>query len=468
MPATVRTRDWPVAASRHSAGWRRDRRRLLQAAAAGGIAATGLPAIAQPGSAGVALLVGNTAYVPSEENLPPARKSVADLQARLERLGFQTLALNDPPIGQVQAELERLQRAVDQNPALAAVFYFCGHGFQSNAENFLVPAGGNLQSAPADLSGSCMSLERDVFTRLTRRAGPAATVIMVDACRTPDRPRTQSEGYNQTMPPDGCHVVFATGPGKRAFAPNDPTRHTLFSEVLVSELAVTDPARSILLTLETVRVKVARRVNSIPAIVRAFGPDAQEPELASNVLGDPAWIASGARPAAAVPLPGTPANELQAARQDGSPKDAAARLKALLDTLPSGDEADIARERLKDLDRVQRAARSARLPLDDMAAFAAAQPARVAEDVQRALQGDKYAALRVAETLPPPAAGTLIERSDHGRWMAFAAHLGNGIAAYRLSLHFRNVDRRDVEASRYLNLARANNYTPPRQLDSRR
>ncbi len=443
------------------------RRRFLQAAGAG-VAALHLPARAQQAPAGRALLVGNTAYRPSDENLPPAQKSVHDLEQRLRRLGFETLALNDPPLGQVHAELERLQAAVDENPALAAVFYFCGHGFQSNAENYLVPAGGDLQSAPAHLSKTCMSLERDVFSRLKRREGPAATVIMVDACRTPDRPRTPGEGYNQTLPPEGCHVVFATGPGKRAFAPNDPTRHTLFTEVLVSELDATDPARSILLTLETVRVKVARRVNSIATIVRAFGPNAQEPEVASNVRGDPKWVPAGSARPAAVPLPGTPAGALEAARQAASPQDAAARLQKLLPTLPAGDDADIAQQRLKDLDTVLRAARTARLLLDGMAQFAAAQPPRVAEDVQRALRGDKYAALRVAEALPPPAAGELIERSDQGRWMIFAAHLGNGIAAYRLSLHFRNVDRRDAEASRYLNLARSNQYTPPLQLDSKR
>ena len=48
------------------------------------------------------------------------------------------------------------------------------------------------------------------------------------------------------------------------------------------------------------------------------------------------------------------------------------------------------------------------------------------------------------------------------------AYLGNGIAAYRLSEYFRNVDRRDTEAARFLNLARSNNYTPPRQLETGR
>lgn len=459
------------------------RRRVLQAGAASALALH-WPVRAQRAPAGQALLVGNTSYNPNDENLPPALKCIGDLETRLKRLGFATVAMHDPPVAQVQAELEKLQRAIAANPGLAGTFYFVGHGFQSNAENFLVPAGGNLQAAPAALAKTCISLEREVFTRLKRGAGPAATVIMVDACRTPDRPRSPTEGYNQTMPPDGCHVVFATGPGKRAFAPADPQRYTVFAEALVAELDVTDPSRSIFLTLETVRVKVAKKVNSIEPIVRAFGKNAQEPELASNVTGDPKWVAGPASAASSAEAPrsapetapvAVPASvaspavaaELEAARGIASPEEAMAKLKALRGKLPEGDQADIAELRIGALEKVLAAARQARLNLD-ISAFTAGLPPRVAEDAQRALRGDKYAALRVAESLPQPAAGELIERSDRGRWTIFAAYLGNGIAAYRLSEHFRNVDRRDAEASRYLNLARANNYTPPRQLETGR
>ncbi len=440
------------------------RRRLLQAAGAV-LAAPPLVTRAQ-GARGHALLVGNTSYNPNDENLPPARKCIADLELRMQRYGFATVTMHDPSIAQVQAQLARLQQEIAANPSLAAAFYFVGHGFQSNAENFLVPAGGDLKAAPATLARTCISLEREVFARLGRPAGPAATVIMVDACRTPDRPRSPTEGYNQTMPPDGCHVVFATGPGKRAFAPADPQRYTLFAEALVAELDVSPPDRSVLLTLESVRVKVARKVNSIEPIVRAFGRNAQEPELASNVTGDPTWIASAASAPAAEPQPGRA--ELDATRSIAAPEAAREKLQGLVQTLPQDSElSDIAQLRLRNLEAVLAAARQARLNLDT-SGFVAGKPARVAEDVRRALQGDKYAALRVAETLPRPAAGELIERSDYGRWMIFSAYLGNGIAAYQLSQHFRNVDRRDTEASRFLNLARANNYTPPRQLDAGR
>jgi Caspase domain len=457
------------------------RRSLLQSSSA---LALGLPGLiwGQTHTAALppALVIGNTSYNPNDENLPPASKCVKDLQLQLQRLGYGVVALLDPAVAQIKTELDALQQRIKTHPEWPAVFYFVGHGFQSNAENFLVPAGGDLKRAPADLARLCVSLEKDVFTRLKRPLGPAATVIMVDTCRTPDRPRSAGEGYNQTLPPEGCHVVFATGPGKRAFAPNNPDLHTLFTDVLLGELGNTQASQSVFLTLEAVRFKVTKKVNSIAAIVRAFGANAQQPEVASHVLGDPVWLpaalsSAGAASAAASSASqnASPAQargaeaELQEIQTLTSPEEAITRLKAwIASAAATADATELAQQRLSDLEKVARAARLARLPLTDEALKALSAQPRVQEDARRARRGDKYAALRVAESFSPPVASEiLIERSDYGRWMVFAAHLGNGIAAYRLSLHFRNVDRRDTEATRFLNLAISTQYTPPRQLD---
>ena len=121
------------------------RRPLLQAAlAAVATLVWPLRARAQSGPKGYALLIGNTSYNPAEENLPPAEKCIRDLDSQLRRFGFDVFTFHDVPVAVVQAEVAKLQRAVAANPAAPAVFYFVGHGFQSNAENFLVPAGSDL------------------------------------------------------------------------------------------------------------------------------------------------------------------------------------------------------------------------------------------------------------------------------------------------------------------------------------
>jgi hypothetical protein len=468
----------------------------VQAAAAGWVATGWWPAgaRAQRAPVGHAQLIGNTAYLPSEEAIEPARKCVDDLGRQLQRFGFEVTTLHDVSLDALRDSIGRLAAAVAADASRPGLFYFVGHGFQSNSDNLLVPAGGNLDAKPEDLARSCLSLEREVFRKLARPPGPAATVILVDTCRTPDRPLKPPEGLNQTLPPEGCHVAFATGPGKRAFAPKDADRYTLFADELVAELGRAPPQGSVGDSLERVRSRVLRKVNAIDVIVKLFGRDAQAPELASNVTGDPVWIggaplpptldgpavaaaasSSAVAPASAASAAATAAAtapatidetavlaELSTIAALSSPEEAQQRLQQLATRLPEGDLADLVALRLRDLTRVVEAARTARLNPD--LAVLQGQPPKVVEDARRALRGDKYAAMRVAEALPPPAGGQLIERTDHGRWMSFSAYLGNGIAAWALSQHFRNVDRRDTEAARYRNLARDNHYIPPRQL----
>ena len=221
---------------------------------------------------GYALLVGNTSYNPREENLPPALKCVRDLECAAAALWLRgrgpSRRVDRPGAGGGGEDPARGRGAA--RPAGGVLF----RRPRLPVERRELPRAGRRRPRGRGRR-SC----RRPASRWRRRSSSAssgrsarsATVIMVDACRTPDRPRTPGEGYNQTLPPEGCHVAFATGPGKRAFAPNDPEKNTLFAEVLVEELDASPADRSVLLTLESVRAKVANRVNSIPTIVRVFG-----------------------------------------------------------------------------------------------------------------------------------------------------------------------------------------------------
>lgn len=135
---------------------------------------------------------------------------------------------------------------------------------------------------------------------------------------------------------------------------------------------------------------------------------------------------------------------------------------AFLARFPSSPLAANATIRLEDIGRVREAARRSRvfrtpLSLPDGSSLRA--------DYLLALQGDKFAAQRIAASIArTPALG---DASMAQRWLQFAAELGNGIAAFEVSQIFngRNLIQ---EATYYFALARASGFRPPRDFDEKK
>lgn len=85
-------------------------------------------------------------------------------------------------------------------------------------------------------------------------------------------------------------------------------------------------------------------------------------------------------------------------------------------------------------------------------------------DVLRAGRGDKDAAARLGRLQKAQAsAPNWINRYEG--WLQLAAALGNSIASYELSLHYRAQDR-PLLASQWESRARELGYTPPPTLDN--
>ena len=118
--------------------------------------------------------------------------------------------------------------------------------------------------------------------------------------------------------------------------------------------------------------------------------------------------------------------------------------------------------RLEDIRKVRDAARRSRVL---RTALVLSDTSPVRNDYRAALQGDKFAAQRVAEAVAKtPALG---DSATAQRWLQFSAELGNGIAAYEASRQF-NAQNLIQEASYYLALAETNGYRPPRDFDTRK
>ena len=88
----------------------------------------------------LALVIGNRFYqkIPAaEEPLIFPHKDVYDFTLALKDLGFKVLSLVDLTLTEMRTVMLAFCKLL--GPGVFAVFYFAGHGFEENGENYLMP-----------------------------------------------------------------------------------------------------------------------------------------------------------------------------------------------------------------------------------------------------------------------------------------------------------------------------------------
>ena len=240
------------------------RRRVLQAAAAGG-AAVLLPwagAVAQSGGTGLlraskqALVLGNSRYKQA-----PLRNPVNDANGMAEALksvGFGVaLALELP-----RSAMQDAIRAYTDNLAKTksvGLFYFAGHGAQLAWRNYMIPVDAEI----ADIS-ELREQGVDVNSLIDgiRKAGNPMNIIILDACR--NNPfgrgrvaRLDQKGLSQLDAPPGTLLAYATAPGN--VASDGEGANGLYTENLLREIKT--PEAKIEDVFKRVRLHVRRRTN---------------------------------------------------------------------------------------------------------------------------------------------------------------------------------------------------------------
>ncbi len=284
-----------------------------------GLTPAALPQNATPGKK--ALLVGNQTYRDSPLKNPG--NDVRDFSNVLRDMGFKTQVLNDASQQQI-AEAVR-QFSANLAPGDLAIFFYSGHGFQIDSENFLVPvefsASNEVQAkgAAVSLSGIKSSLEKT----------PAAMVLMIlDSCRdNPFAPATRglTRGLIHGMAPMeaglGSYVAFSASAGKTA-SDGPAGKHGLFTEQLLEEI------RQPLAVSEVFR-KVRQDV------FKASG-GAQLPYMDDQMIAD-VHLAGSSAPQAARAEPSPADRQIQEAKllyQTGKCADAIAILEKLVKVDP--------------------------------------------------------------------------------------------------------------------------------------
>jgi uncharacterized caspase-like protein len=187
------------------------------------------PAGAQP-VRWVALVVGNASDV-----VAPLKKPVNDAQDLADRFrsrGFEVTTATNRNRVQMTAAIREF--GILATAAVAALFYFAGHGVQVRGRNYLLPVDqpfveeAEVEADAVDVSNALLRLEE---------AGAKVSLLIQDACRTVPvqrRGRSTDRGLARMEAPSGALIAFATQPG--AEAQDGPGRNGVFTKHLPAHI----------------------------------------------------------------------------------------------------------------------------------------------------------------------------------------------------------------------------------------
>lgn len=134
-----------------------------------------VPATVAAAADRVALVIGNSAYA-HIGRLPNPANDAADMEAALERLGFDVMSVADVTLSELNEALRNFARG-SAGAEIALVFY-AGHGMEMDRVNYLLPVDARLERE-TDVAYETVALDRV----LQATEGAALQVVILDACR---------------------------------------------------------------------------------------------------------------------------------------------------------------------------------------------------------------------------------------------------------------------------------------------
>ncbi|HEV7261183.1 MAG TPA: caspase family protein [Bosea sp. (in: a-proteobacteria)] len=223
----------------------------------------------------VALVIGNSGYS-NAPVLPNTVNDARDMAAALRKVGFEVVdGVNLDKRGMDQAVTRFARLAQDAD---AVMFYYAGHGFQFNGENYLVPVEARVEDE-VSVQYETTRLN-DVMTALNFSKG--VKIMVLDACRNnpfvsqlAKRQATRSFSVGNGLAPvaraQGMVIAYATQAND--VAADGIGRNSPFTAALVREI-------------EQPGLEVATMFRRVQKSVYDATNGRQTPELSLSLLGD--------------------------------------------------------------------------------------------------------------------------------------------------------------------------------------
>src|SRR5665213_307138 len=196
----------------------------------------------------LALVIGNAHYTRLNSLSNPGRDAEL-IAGKLRQVGFEVTEKADRDLKGMTDDVDDFARRIRQRgPDTVAVFYYAGHGLESDSINYLVPVNADIKRR-SDVAGRSLSVKR-VADRLSA-AGNELNILILDACR--DNPFPDSPGIVGLVPMGAVYGAFiASSTARIAFDGDDG--HSPYTRALAD--AITVPGEK----LEDVFKSVRRQV----------------------------------------------------------------------------------------------------------------------------------------------------------------------------------------------------------------
>jgi uncharacterized caspase-like protein len=158
----------------------------------------------------VALVIGNANY--KDAKLKNSVNDARDMRDALKKVGFDVVYVENATNEQMGAVRDEFLDKLNKDSV--ALFYYAGHGVQSDGSNYLIPIDAKIKTK-SDLQ--YQSKDVGFFLGAMEDAGNETNIVILDACRNnPFRGvRAISGGLTSpTNTPTGSIIAYATAPGK--------------------------------------------------------------------------------------------------------------------------------------------------------------------------------------------------------------------------------------------------------------
>lgn len=186
---------------------------------------------------GVALVIGNSKYQKTGWSLVNPANDAALVGQTLRDIGFDVTIKYDLSEREMenafQAHGDKLRKVGSE---AIGVFYYAGHGVQSEGYNYLVPVD-STASTEQDIWSSAPRL--GLAIRYMQRAGNRVNIVILDACRDnplPSASRSAKGGLAPVDRSEGLLIAYATAPGFTAA--DGAGSHSPYSQALAQMLTI--------------------------------------------------------------------------------------------------------------------------------------------------------------------------------------------------------------------------------------